>query len=402
MHEVKIEKLDHQGRGICYIEKKVTFVPHALPEEIVDIKIKKETKKYNIAELVKIKEHSEKRQIPFCPYYQACGGCSLQTLSYEDTLQYKKEKLENILNRNALQFPEIEMVANKSPKNYRNKITLKIKKKKIGFYQEETHDLIEVNACMIASTTINNCIKQLSKLNIENGSVTIRCNYNDEILIIINTEDKINFNESLFTNLKVVGVILNDQTIYGENFFYERIRNCLFKVSYDAFFQVNPFITKKLFELIENNVKKATNVLDLYAGVGTLGIIASQNAEHVYSIEIVKNAVLDNMLNRKLNKRANIEVFLGDAGKVLEKIKVNFDTIIIDPPRSGLSTSALKIIMSLDAEQVLYISCDPQTLARDLKKLTEKYDIQKLYALDMFSYTYHVECVCVLNYRKPL
>lgn len=213
-------------------------------------------------------------------------------------------------------------------------------------------------------------------------------------------EDKINFNESLFTNLKVVGVILNDQTIYGENFFYERIKNCLFKVSYDAFFQVNPFITKKLFELIENNVKKATNVLDLYAGVGTLGIVASKNAEHVYSIEIVKNAVLDNMLNRKLNKRANIEVFLGDAGKVLEKIKVNFDTIIIDPPRSGLSASALKIIMSLDAEQVLYISCDPQTLARDLKKLTKKYDIQKLYALDMFSYTYHVESVVVLQQKN--
>lgn len=137
MHEVKIEKLDHQGRGICYIEKKVTFVPNALPGEIVDIKIRKEAKKYNIAELVKIKEQSEKRQIPFCPYYQACGGCSLQTLSYEDTLHYKKEKVENILNRNALQFPEIEMIANESPKNYRNKITLKIKNKKIGFYQKK-------------------------------------------------------------------------------------------------------------------------------------------------------------------------------------------------------------------------------------------------------------------------
>lgn len=397
--EFKIDRLDHQGRGIAIINGKVTFVDGGLPEEIVNGKIIEEKKNYNLAVLKDIIKTSKKRVEPICPYFNSCGGCQLQHLSYEDTLEFKKEKVKSILNREKIVYPNILVVANPSYFHYRNKITLKVENGNIGFYEEKTHSLISINSCKLAKKSINDCLSYLKFFDIKNGSITIRSNYNDELLIILNTNDDVTFNENDFKNLKLVGVILNKKTIYGNNFFYERMNNHLFKVSYDAFFQINPFITNKLFSLLEENLDLTNIVLDLYSGVGTLGIIASQKAKKVYSIEIVKNAVLDNIENKKINKKDNIFPMLGDAEKVLPKIQDNFDTIIIDPPRKGLDKNSLKLILDSNANKVIYISCDPMTLARDLKSLTNKYEIKKYYVLDMFSYTSHVESLCVLKLK---
>lgn len=397
MNEVKIEKLDHQGRGIGYVDGKVTFIKNALPGEIVLCKIKKENKNYNVAEVVEYKKKSENRSNPFCPYYSLCGGCDLEHMSYEDTLKYKKEKVENILTKEKIVFPKIEVIENPNPKNYRNKLSLKVLNNKIGFYEESSHTLIEIDACPLARESINTCLKKLKNLPIKNGFITIRSNYNEEILLILETQDKVEFKIEDFKESKLVGVILNDKTIYGQSFFYERMNGCLFKVSYDAFFQVNPYVTTKLFQLVSENITNSNSVLDLYAGVGTLGIIASKNASSVYSIEIIKNAVLDNVENKKLNKCENVFPILGDAFKTLPKLKENFDTMIIDPPRSGLDESSCKFILESNARKIIYISCNPLTLARDLKELTTKYEIKKFYILDMFSYTHHVESFIVLE-----
>lgn len=395
--KLEIEKLDHFGRGIGFIDNKITFVLNALPEEIVEIELIEENKKYNVAKVKKYLKKSSKRVMPFCPFYEICGGCNLEHISYLNTLEYKKEKVANILTHAKINIPKIEVIGNENNKNYRNKLSLKIVDGKVGFYENDTHKLVEINNCYLAKDEINEFIKQIDKLKVRNGLITIRANYNNELLIIINTEDKISFRENDFKNLKIVGVILNNKTLYGNNFFYERIYNHLFKVSYDAFFQVNPYITSKLFSILEDNLDKSEKVLDLYSGVGTLGIIASKKSYEVYSVEIIPNAVLDNIENKKLNHAININVHLGDAAKVLKNIDVNFDTIIIDPPRKGLDKNSLNIILNSKCKKIIYISCNPLTLGRDLQELTKEYNITKLYALDMFSYTYHVESVCVLN-----
>lgn len=399
MEDIKIEKLDNFGRGICYFNNKITFIKNALPDEIISYKIIKENKKYNLAEVTEYKKYSEKRTKPFCPYYLKCGGCNLEHLDYKSTLEFKLNKVKQILDKEKIIYDNIEIVSNEVPKNYRNKLSLKVKDYLIGFYEEGTHNIIEVENCSIAYNSINEVLKRIKYLNIKNGNVTIRSNYNDEILLIIDTNDKIKFNIALFSNLKIVGVIVNKKVIYGQNFFYERINGYLFKVSFDAFFQVNQFITSKLFNIIEENIDESNTILDLYSGVGTLGIVASKKAKKVYSIEIVKNAVLDNITNKKLNKKDNIYPILGDAKKVITKIKDKFDTILIDPPRKGLDSLSKNLILNNDVSKIIYISCDLMTLVRDLKELTKKYKIIKYYVLDMFSYTYHVECVCVMTRR---
>lgn len=397
MFEIKIEKMDHQGRGIGYINGKVTFVKNALLGEIVLGKLLKETKNYNVAEVVEYKKKNEYRKEPFCPYFTICGGCDLEHMAYEDTLNYKKEKVENILNKERISYPKIQVIENPKQKNYRNKLSLKIENQKIGFYESSSHTLIEIDACPLAKESINSCLKELKKLQIKNGSVTIRSNYNDEILLILETKEQVEFRIEEFPESKIVGVVLNDKTIYGQNFFYKRLNGCLFKVSYDAFFQVNPYITSKMFQLVNENIENSETVLDLYAGVGTLGILASKSAKKVYSIEIIKNAVLDNVENKKLNQCENVFPILGDAFKTLPKIKENFDTILIDPPRSGLDKSTCKFMLEKSVKKIIYISCNPLTLARDLKILTSKYELKKFFILDMFSYTHHVESFAVLE-----
>lgn len=397
MYEVKIERMDHEGRGIGYINSKVTFVPNALPSESVLCEITEQKKNYNIAKVIEYKKKSLQRSIPFCPYYKQCGGCHLEHISYEDTIKYKKEKVENILAKEKIEHPEIQVIENPSPKNYRNKLSLKIKDSQIGFYQEKTNHLIEIKECALANSSINECLEKIKNLQIKNGTITIRSNYNKEIVLSIETNDKVNFKEEKWQGIKMVGVIVNNKTIYGTHFFYERMNGFLFKVSFNAFFQINPYITSKLFSLVEENIDSSNTILDLYAGVGTLGLIASKRGKKVYSIEIIKNAVLDNIENKKLNKRENIFPMLGDAEKVLPKIKNHFDTIIIDPPRKGLDKNSRNLIKNSKAKKVIYISCDPLTLARDLKELTTIYEIEKFYILDMFSYTHHVESLCIMK-----
>lgn len=225
MYEIEIERIDHEGRGIGYINGKVTFVKNALLKEVVECEILEEKKNYNIAKIIHYKKISEKRVKPFCSYYEICGGCNLEHMPYDETIQYKEEKVKNILAKEKIDFPEIEIIENPSPTNYRNKLSLKIKNGKIGFFEENTHKLIEIKSCPLAKSCINHCLKNIKKLKIKNGKVTIRANYNEEVLLIIETEEKIHWNRDDFENIKIVGVILNNKIIYGNYYFYEPICN---------------------------------------------------------------------------------------------------------------------------------------------------------------------------------
>lgn len=395
--EVKIEKLDDFGRGICYIDNKVTFVPNTIPNDLVEIKITKEFKNYNEGKLINILIPSKKRIEPKCPYFSKCGGCVLQNMNYKDTLEYKKEKVTNIFKKNKLEINPI-VIENANYYNYRNKISLKVIDKKIGYYEPKSHSIVEIDSCLVASNSINKTIQLIKKMNIINGLVTIRCNKNDEILIIINSKDKLNIDvDSIKDNIKLVGIVINNKLFYGEDFLYENINEIFYKISYDSFFQVNPYIAEKIFNIIKENIKPNETVLDIYSGVGALSLTATTVAKKVIGIEIVENAVLNAIHNAKINKINNVDFLLNDATKAITKLNLFFDKVIVDPPRAGLTKTVIDTIKKIKPKEIIYVSCDPQTLVRDIKLLSDLYIINKFYIADMFSFSYHVESVCILK-----
>lgn len=396
---MNIERLDDLGRGIGYLDGKITFIPWTIPGDVVEVIVTENHKKYNVAKVKHFIKYSEKRIQPPCPYFTKCGGCTLQNLAYNDTLEYKVKKIKNIFKKNKIDI-NLEIIANSNPYNYRNKISLKVINGKIGFFENSTHQLVEIDGCIISSQALNKCIPLIEKMNIINGSITIRCNQNEEILIIIESQDNLKIDiDSLKKEIKLVGIIINDKTFYGENYLFERINNVLFKISYDSFFQVNPSVASKLFQIVKDNISLNDKVLDLYCGVGTLSLMAAANAKSVVGIEIVPNAILNAIFNASINSVDNTCFVLNDVSEAVSKISLDFDKVIVDPPRRGLTKEAIEVLLKIRPEKIIYVSCDPQTLVRDYKLLSDIYEIEKSYILDMFSYTYHVETILILKKR---
>lgn len=395
---VEIENLDHFGYGIAHINNKVIFIKNALPSEIVDIEITEDKKSFSKARVINFKKISKERIDSTCPFFNECGGCQFLSLEYAKTLEYKKQKALELLEKNKINYQgEIEVIKNCKPLNYRNKVSLKIINGDIGYFEESTHTLVKINNCLVANNSINKIIENYNLLNIKNGNLTIRVNSNDEVLLIINSpEEKYNIELAKLKEIaKLIGIVYNNKTIYGQDFFYERINGMLLKVSFDSFFQVNPYITKELLELVTDNITDGT-VLDLYGGVGILGLTASKKAGEVISVEIIPNAILNGIENAKLNHRDNIKFLLGDVAKTVNKLNKKFDTIIVDPPRKGLDKKTINFLKEQKAKEIIYVSCNVNTLIRDLKELEELYNIKTYKILDMFSYSYHMENFVVL------
>lgn len=396
-NNIKIEKLDDFGRGIGYVDNKIIFINNAMIGEVVDINITKETTKYYEGEVIKYIKLSSDRVNVKCPYYNYCGGCNILHMNYDIQINYKKDKIKNILNK----FSNIELdiltIKNKNINNYRNKIELKIQDNRWGYYNTKTHNFVEINNCMLAKNSINKVIENKKYINIKNGSITIRSNYNDEIILNIKTDDEIDIDiNNLKKYIKLVGIVINDKTYYGDNFFYEIINNKLFKVNYNSFFQINSFITNEMINIINDNCYGKI-LLELYCGVGFLGQAIDHNFDKRYGIELNRNSILDAVSNAKINKINNTYYLCGDSSKLISIIKEDIDTLIIDPPRSGLYKTMIKDIINTNSNKIIYVSCNPITLARDINLLKEKYNVKKIYLLDMFSNTYHFETVCILK-----
>lgn len=391
--KVEILRFDDFGRGICYVNDKVTFVPFSIPGDVLEIEITKEKRNYNEGKIVKIIKPSKNRIVPPCPYFGVCGGCAYQMLQYNDSILEKQNNVINYFKKNGLLIKP-NIIKNDTPYNYRNKITLKIVNKKIGYFKNNSHDIVEINDCLLANNKINEVIKLLSSLSIINGEVIIRCNYKEEVFIVINTYDNVDI--SKIKNIKdLKGIILNNETIYKDNYFIEEVNDIKYNVAYDAFFQVNRLVCGKMFKLAQDFVNIDDIVLDLYSGVGTLGLSAAKKAKEVVGVEINKNAVDNANSNAKLNNLTNAKFIYSDAGDI-KNLDINFNKLIVDPPRAGLSQDTIDFINKRLPEEIMYISCDYHTQARDLK-LLDDYEITNSYVCDLFSYTYHVECICILK-----
>ena len=371
-----IEKLDHQGRGISFIDGKITFIENALPGEEVEIKITNEKKKFNEAIITKRIKNSEKRIEPKCPYYNECGGCNLLHLGYKDQLEYKQ-----------------------------NKVTLKVDKK-LGYFKRKSNDIVYIDKCELVQENINKIINDLNKINEFNNvyEIVIRNVNSNDVAITYYLHKDTNLtltNEYVRKNgYKFNKIIKNNNCkIKEESKIIGKLSNFNFVISPQAFFQVNTKQTEKLYNKVIEYLEPNENdiIMDLYCGTGTIGMYATPFVKKVIGVEICKEAIEDAKTNMKINNVQNMEFICGDTEIVIKKFKDKFDSIIVDPPRSGLTNSVINDIFKLDPNKIVYVSCDPITLARDLKILKEKYNVEKITPVDMFPNTYHVETIVMLS-----
>lgn len=405
MYKVEVTKLDHQGRGIAKINDKIIFIPNALPEETVDVDIILEKKKYYEGIIKETINASDKRIKSICPYFEECGGCQFLNMNYPDSLDYKQNKVEEIMNKYlGIKIKINNIVACDNNLYYRNKTTFQVEND-IGFFKEKTNTLIPVDKCYISDIKINDIYKAIKdNINLTNvKQVIIRATKNTlESMVIFKTSNYID-NKKIIDILKkkVDSIYINDELIYGKGKIIENLCNKNFYISPSSFFQVNTLQAEKLYNkaIAYADIKKEDTVLDLYCGTGTIGIVASDKAKKVIGIELNKEAIKDANENKKLNNINNIEFYAGDVGKILNKNNYKPDIIIVDPPRAGLDSLALSQILNIRPKKLVYVSCDLMTLARDLKLLSNDYDILELTPVDMFPYTAHVESVCALKYK---
>ncbi len=433
--ELTIEKLVYQGKGLARFgkEKLSVFVDNVLPDEIIKAKIVSVNKNYLNAKLLEIIKPSIHRIKPLCPVYNACGSCQMQIADYDYTILLKTKILEDI-------FPEfkIEPVIS-SPKieEYRCKTqypcsqTKNSKRILLGYYEKQSHKLTNIKFCPLQPDIINEIadfIRNYFPLDcycekIHKGSlrhVLTRITTKGDILLtlVLNSSeaDELLYDFSKKITLEfpsIKGIFVNFNTsktnkilgnkskkIFGDDYIIENLNDKTYKIGSESFFQVNPYSAVRLFDIAKENIKENSHILDAYGGVGTIGIYLKDKAKKITYVEENPEAVRLAKENYKLNKIDNYEIFEGDAKKHFldfKKQNKKFDYIILDPPRSGCDRDGLSAIAEL-AKNIIYISCNPSTLKRDYMLLKEKgFKAKLLKGVDMFPYTYHIECVMVLE-----
>ena len=386
--EVKIEKQDHFGRGIAFIDKKICFIKDTLPGEIVDIEIVKNKKNFLEGKANKIIVESSDRVKPICPYFGVCGGCDLMHQEYNKQLEFKKNKVKELLKR----FSNIDIndikINHSNNLNYRNKIVLH----DLGLYKEKSNDVVNIDKCYLVNDKINDIIKRLKNYKI--NEATIKVSSLGKVMLIVDESidiDKFKDIDSLY---------VNDKLVLGNNYIEEVINGLTFYIYKDSFFQVNYNVMNMLYQRIVDYYKENSNlnVLDLYCGTGTIGMLISKYCSSVVGIEVNSDAIISAKLCKKINNISNIEFYLGKVEDTIDMIK-DIDSIVVDPPRAGLDNHTINTILKLNPKSIIYVSCDPTTLARDLNILKENYNIKEIELFDMFPNTYHVESFVVLERR---
>ena len=408
---VKIESLENEGCGVAKVGGMVVFIPKTLVGEEARIRITEIKKNYARGKVIEIIKPSNNRIKTDCPYYGECGGCNLRHQADDENLMFKKEKVEIALKKIGKIDNKVENII-KSFKNdnYRNKASFKVEKDKIGFYCSGSYQLVDIKNCKLLEDDINNClyvIRNYLKNNKNNciKEITIkRGNALGEVLINIysTSKDDNKIVDYLAGNIKKVKTIIyNDKIFFGNGYIDQITNGLMFKCSYNSFFQVNSLQIEELYSTAIKlaNLDKTDTVLDLYCGTGTISCILSSYVKRVIGVEIVENAILDAKENAKLNNINNVSFICSDVLKAINKIKENIDVIFVDPPRKGIDRKSISIIKKLSPKKLIYISCNPVTMARDLSYLNDLYEIKKVVPIDMFPKTSHVECVCVLKIR---
>jgi len=433
----------YEGEGIAKIDNFTIFIPGAIKGEKVKVLIVKVTTSYAFGKVLDIIEASKDRVEDIdCETYKRCGGCNLRHIKYDKTLEIKKETVQNLVNKNLKTKINVkDTIGMENPFNYRNKAQYPVGIDKennpiIGVFANRTHEVIKIKECMIQNKESEKIARDICKFAKENNisvynesngkgilrhiviKVGVKTNEIMCVLVIngrdINNEEKlIKELTNKYPNIKTIvknintkntNVILGKEniTIYGDGYIYDQLGDYTFKISPLSFYQINPVQTEKLYNIALEKAELTGNeiLFDLYCGIGTIGIFMANKAKQVYGIEIVEQAIADAKENCKINNITNAKYFAGDTEKVLsdliERDKIIPDVIVVDPPRKGLDRTTIGNIKKIKPNKVIYISCNPATLVRDLSYLEEIYEIKEIQPVDMFPFTSHVECVAVM------
>ena len=440
--DVMFEDLTHDGAGVAKVDGYPIFVPNGLPGEKAKVKVIKVNKGYGFGRLMEILEESPYRVEPECPIYKECGGCQLQHLSYEGQLKAKEKQVRDVLQRigkleNVKVHPVLGM---ENPWHYRNKSQVPIGEHEGGliggFYQQRSHQIIDMKECLIQQEKNDEVIRVVKEICNQYGVKAydeerhkgdlrhIMARYglvSGEVMIVFITRthelaNKKKIIDDILTripgvksivqnvNSKKTNVIFGNETnvMWGEEVIYDYIGEIKFAISARSFYQVNPEQTKVLYDkaLEYAGLSGAETVIDAYCGIGTISLFLAQKAGKVYGVEIVPEAIEDAKRNAELNGITNVEFAVGEAETVIpnwydEGVKA--DVLVVDPPRKGCDEKLLQTIINMKPKKVVYVSCNPATLARDLRVLEDGgYRTVEVQPVDMFPQTSHVECVVQL------
>ncbi len=375
----------------------VIFVKGALPDEVVDIRIEEKKKDYSIARVLEIIEPSQWRVKPLCEVYGLCGGCQLQHADYDYQLNIKAEVLKDILRRiSRLEF-EIIPIKSLRPFNYRYRAQFKIDRTGMGFYKEASRQLIPLQSCPLMIDRINSLFPVLQKLSDFRSLKEIHVSSNgDEAIVYLKG---LNYSDDIVKVLSQgISGITFENKVYGSEYINLNLDGLSYTVSSRSFFQTNWELNEILLRRISDLIPDSDmRLLDLYAGAGNFSIPLSRKVKEITAVEENFFAFSDLKRNIALNEIKNCKAL----NSSIEKFKPSGhnDIIIIDPPRPGMTDKALKRVMEADPEWIFYVSCNPATLARDIKKLSDKYEVQGVEMFDFFPNTYHIETLAIMKKR---
>lgn len=430
---IKIHGLGSNGEGVGKMDGLTVFVEGALPDEEVLAEIENVKKNYAVARLIEVVKSSSERVEPFCPLYKECGGCQLQHLSYPAQLKWKRQQVIDAIERiGKLSGVEIfDTLGMDNPRRYRNKMQFPVGKNLIiGCYARGSHKIIDTQSCLIQNAgndkildAVRNVVKKFNLQPYDEDThkgflrhVMGRVGINGELMIVLVTATKNfpnekNFVRALIKELPEVtsiqqnvqtyhnNVILGRDTriLYGKPAIHDKIGNFTFNISARSFFQVNTAQAEVLYKTARNfaDLRGNETVIDAYCGTGTISLFMAKKVRKVIGVEVVNSAIADAIKNARENNIRNAEFIVGDTVKVLPKLTdIYAEVVIVDPPRAGCDKKVLETFAAMQLEKIIYVSCNPATLARDLKILDELgYKTKKIQPVDMFPFTSHVESV---------
>lgn len=395
--EVLITSINHNGDGIGKIDGKVIFVPKTVIGDMIKVKDVVEYKNYYNGEVDEFLLYGSDRCEIECSYYDKCGGCQIMGLNYDKQLEYKKDKVVNIFKK----YSNLDInpdIVGSSLFRYRNKITLQVVDGKIGYFRVNSNDLVQIDKCLLVSDRMNKvisiirdnfCLGNVDKIMLRDCTGGVAITFFGEID---------NVDASIFDGF-VSSIYVNDDRLYGSEADELLIGNYRFVVSSNSFFQVNIEQTFRLYNYVKECVSKDSKVLDLYCGVGSIGIFCADKCRSVVGVEINDEAIRCANMNKKINGVDNISFKCLNANRIDYK-ENDFDVVIVDPPRGGLDKKTIDIINRIRSKVLIYVSCNPVTLARDVNVLMDSYNMISIKLFDMFPNTYHVESVMWLCLKK--
>ena len=435
-----------QGEGIAKIDGFTIFIPNAIKGEKIKILIVKVLASHAFGKIIEIIKQSDHREESDCTTYKRCGGCSLRHIKYNETLKIKQNAVQSLVNKTLENKLKVEeTLGMDKPYHYRNKAQYPIGLNKegkpvIGVFANRTHEIIPIETCYIQNKQSEEIAKYIfnflvnHKIKVydeKSGKGLVRhivtkigIKTNEVMCIIVINGNELPYEDILvnelthkFENIKSIiknintkntNVILGNENInlYGNGYIKDILGDFIFKISPMSFYQVNPVQAEKLYNIgVElADINKNDIVFDLYCGIGTISLFMSKFAKEVYGVEIVDEAIVAAKENACINNVTNTKFIAGDVEKVLDDLvnvkKIIPDIIMLDPPRRGLDNTSIENIRKVSLKKVIYISCNPATLVRDLSKLEDKYNVKSIKPVDMFPFTSSVECCAVLELKN--